>query len=634
MLAPSMSTLTAPFGSWSSPISAFVAASGAIRVAGVALDGDDLYWLEGRPAEGGRSVLVRRASDGVVADVTPRPFNVRSRVHEYGGGAFAVAAGAIFFVEDSDQRIWRLQHGEAQPLTPEGRGRHADLVLDPVRRRLVCVREDHDGPGEPRNTLVGVPLQGGPHQLLAEGADFYASPCFDPTGSQLAYLSWDHPRMPWQGTELWVVSLAADGSPGRPVPVAGGPDESIFQPGFAPDGALTFVSDRGGWWNLWRWRGGQVEPLWQAEGEMGLPQWQFGMSTWGYLDPGRIACAFQRAGLWELALVDTEARTASRVPVPPTEIGFVRTAPGRAVFVGASAAEPAALWQIDGAAALRKVHQPSPVAVDPALVSRPQPVSFATGAGATAHALHYPPHNPAYQPLAGERPPLIVVSHGGPTSSASSALSLVVQFWTSRGFAVLDVNYRGSTGYGRAYRNALDGTWGVADVEDCAAGARHLVERGLADPARLAIRGSSAGGYTTLAALTFTDLFRAGASYYGVSDLEALARETHKFESRYLDTLLGPYPAAAELYRARSPIHHVDRLRVPVIFFQGLEDRVVPPAQAERMVAALTAKGLAAPYHPFAGEQHGFRRAQTVIQALEAELAFYRRVLSLPEPTA
>jgi dipeptidyl aminopeptidase/acylaminoacyl peptidase len=627
----SFRSITAPFGAWASPITAAHAASGLVRVGEVVLDGDDVYWLESRPAQGGRSVVVRRRPDGAVDDITGPSSNVRSRVHEYGGGAFTVSAGTIYFVEDGDQRIWRQDAGSvaARPLTPAGRARHADLVLDPVRPRLVCVREVHAEAGEPQNSLVAVPLGGGAPRVLASGADFYASPCLDPAGGRLAYLRWDHPAMPWQSTELWVAPVGADGAVGPGQRVAGGPGESIFQPSFSPQGVLHFVSDRTGWWNLYRYHQGAVEPVWETDAELALPQWVFGLSTHAWLGPSTLVCAFKREGLWRLGVLDAESGAVTPVETTLTEISHVRAAAGRAVLVGASAAQPPALWQLAGGA-VTSLHQPSGAPIDPALVSRPRPIIFPSGA-ATAHALHYPPHNPSYQAPAAERPPVIVISHGGPTASASTALNLVVQFWTSRGFAVVDVNYRGSTGYGRAYRQALDGQWGIADVEDCAAAARYLVASGLGDPQRVAIRGSSAGGYTTLAALVFSDVFRAGASYYGISDLEALARDTHKFESRYLETLVGPYPARADVYRERSPLHHVDRLRCPVIFFQGLEDRVVPPAQAEGMVAALTAKGLPAPYLAFPGEQHGFRRAETVVAALEAELAFYRRVFALPD---
>jgi dipeptidyl aminopeptidase/acylaminoacyl peptidase len=618
----------ARYGTWPSPITAALAASGAIRIGGLKLDGGDTYWVEGRPAEQGRNVVVRRRANGSIEDLTPPGFNVRSRVHEYGGGAFTAHAGVLYFVNDADQRLWRQDPG-APPvaLTAPGNARYADLELDPQRGRLLCVREEHAG-GEPVNTLVAVPLDGGEPRLLVSGADFYASPRLNPAGDRLAYLSWDHPRMPWQGTELWLAPLDGERRPGPAQKIAGGATESIFQPAFSPGGILHFVSDRTGWWNLYRAPG---EPLWPVDAELGLPQWVFGLSSYGWLEDQVIACAFQQAGTWRLALLDRGQRTTLDLPV--TEIAGLQAAPGRAVFVGGSATAPAAIWSLSLEAgrppSARRLHQPPGPRLDEAYLSRPEPVAFPTAGGVIAHGLFHAPRNPDCAAPAGERPPLIVVSHGGPTAAASSSLNLGLQFWTSRGFAVLDVNYRGSSGYGRAYREALDGAWGVADVEDCAAGARWLVGQGRVDGGRLAIRGGSAGGYTTLAALAFTDVFQAGASYYGVSDLEALARDTHKFESRYLDSLIGPYPARRDLYLERSPINHADRLSCPVIFFQGLEDKVVPPDQARRMVAALESKGLPVEYVTFPQEQHGFRRAETIARALEAELAFYARVFAL-----
>lgn len=506
--------------------------------------------------------------------------------------------------------------------------RYADLVVDRGRERLICVREDHTASGEPRNALVAVPLEGGSPEVLVSGADFYSTPRLDPAGTRLAYLSWSHPHMPWESTMLWTTPLDAAGRPGVAEHIAGGPSESVFQPAWSPAGELHFVSDRSGWWNLYR---APDQPLWPVEAESGMPQWVFGLSTYGWVDRDTIACAYQRDGTWRLALLSGGG--ARPVDLPLTELACLQAARGRASFVGGAPTAPLSVWQLSVEPGQPPIavplHRPVAPVVAEAALSRPAPISFPTSGGAVAHGLHYRPHNPAYEGPEGERPPLIVVSHGGPTAAASSGLNLAIQFWTSRGFAVLDVNYRGSSGYGRAYRRALDGVWGIADVEDCAAGARFLVERGLADGARLVIRGGSAGGFTTLAALAFTDVFRAGASFYGVSDLEALARDTHKFESRYLDSLIGPYPARRDLYLARSPIHHADRLSCPVIFFQGLEDRVVPPDQAERMVAALRAKGLPVEYVSFPGEQHGFRRAETIVRALEAELAFYCRVFGL-----
>jgi dipeptidyl aminopeptidase/acylaminoacyl peptidase len=615
-------------GTWPSPITPALAASGAVRIGGLKLDGGDVYWSEGRPSEQGRNLVVRRRADGRVEDVTPAGFNVRSRVHEYGGGAFTAHQGALFFVNDADQRLWRQDPGAAPvPLTPPGKARFADLEIDQARRRLLCVREEHAG-GEPVNTLVAIPLEGGDPQLLVSGADFYAFPRLAPAGDQLAYLSWSHPRMPWQGSELWLAPLDPQGRPGPAQKIAGGPAESIFQPAFSPAGVLHFVSDRTGWWNLYR---APDQALWPVDAELGLPLWVFGLSTYGWVDDQVIACAFQQAGTWRLALLDGPHHAP--VDLPLTEIGSLQTARGRAVFVGGSPAAPAAIWGLSvepgTPATPSRLYQPAGPVLDEAYLSRPEPVAFPTAGGATAHGLFYPPRNPDWAGPETERPPLIVISHGGPTAAASSGLNLALQFWTSRGFAVLDVNYRGSTGYGRAYREALDGAWGVADVEDCAAGARWLVARGSVDGGRLAIRGGSAGGYTTLAALAFTEVFHAGASYYGVSDLEALARDTHKFESRYLDSLIGPYPERRDLYVARSPIHHAERLSCPVIFFQGLEDKVVPPDQARRMVAALESKGVPVEFVTFPQEQHGFRRAETIARALEAELAFYTRVFAL-----
>ena len=618
-----------PHGSWPSPITPALAASGAVRLSGLVLDGGDIYWSEGRPAEQGRNVIVCRRADGRVEDVTPAGFNVRSRVHEYGGGAFTARGGAVFFVNDSDQRVWRHEPG-APPtaLTVESAARHADLELDDRRGRLLCVREVHDG-GEPASSLVAVPLAGGPALVLASGADFYAFPRLDPSGSRLAWLSWSHPRMPWQGTELWVAPVEADGALGAAEKIAGGPGESIFQPAWSPEGVLHFISDRSGWWNLYR---APDQALWPVEAELGLPLWVFGLSTYGWVDARTIACAVQQSGTWRMVLLD-DGGQRTPVELPLTEVGYLQAAAGRVAFVGGSPTAPAAIWGVSvepgSPPTPSRLHQPRATVPSEEYLARPQPLAFPTAGGATAHGLFYAPRNPDCAAPPGDLPPLIVISHGGPTAAASSGLSLALQFWTSRGFAVLDVNYRGSTGYGRAYREALDGVWGIADVEDCAAGARYLVERQQVDGARLAIRGGSAGGYTTLAALAFTDVFRAGASYYGVSDLEALARDTHKFESRYLDSLIGPYPARRDLYLARSPINHAERLSCPVIFFQGLEDRVVPPDQAERMVAALESKGLPVEYVAFPHEQHGFRRAETIARALEAELAFYTRVFRL-----
>lgn len=631
--------IVAPYGSWKSPITSDLIVTGSIKLGQLALDGADVVWSEMRPTEGGRYVVVRRPPDGPAVDVTPPPFNARTQVHEYGGGAFTVASdGSVYFSNWDDQRIYRQDPGgNPRPITPQGDWRYADGVVDRRWDRLICVREDHTVAGrEAVNALVWLDLDGDePPRVLVSGNDFYASPRLSPVGSRLAWLTWNHPNMPWDGTELWVGELQVDGTLGRVERVAGGVDESIFQPEWSPDGVLYFVSDRTGWWNLYRWRDGQVEPLVEMEAEFGKPQWLFGMSTYAFESPDRIICAYTRQGTWRLASLDTKTGELAPIETSYSTIDQVRAAPGCVVFLGGAPTEPESVVRLDLATGqLDVLRRTSPVAVDPGYLSSPRAIEFPTAHGLTAHALFYPPKNRDYTAPADEHPPLLVIGHGGPTSATDSTLSLSIQYWTSRGIAVLDVNYGGSTGYGRAYRRRLEGQWGVVDVDDCANGARYLAERGQVDGQRLIIRGGSAGGYTTLCALTFRDVFGAGASYFGLSDLEAFAQETHKFESRYLERLIGPYPEREDLYRDRSPIHFPDRLSCPVIFFQGLQDRVVPPNQAELMVDALRAKGLPVAYVPFEGEQHGFRRAENIKRALDAELYFYSRVFGfdLPDP--
>ncbi len=619
----------APFGSWPSPITSDLIASESIGLADPIFDGENIYWLEMRPSEGGRSVLVRRTPDGKTTDMTPPPCNVRTRVHEYGGGSFLIREGAVHFVHFDDQRLYRVLPGAApEPITSgEGR-RFADFLPDAARNRLICVCEDHTGSGrEPRNTLAAVSLADGSLTHLVFGNDFYSTPRLDPDGARLCWLTWNHPNMPWDGTELWTAALDARGLPENPEKVAGGPEESIFQPEWSPDGTLFFVSDRSGWWNLHRLADGAPVPVAPMAAEFGMPQWGFGMSTYGFDRDGRILCALQRDGLWNLARIDPDHPEITHLDTPFTDIASVRVGAGEALFIGASATEPRSVVRLRIDSGKTEVLRTSfQNHIHTGHFSRPEPVTFPTTGGDTAHGILYRPKNRDVGGPAGERPPLLVLSHGGPTAAAGGAFNLTIQFWTSRGFAVFDVDYGGSTGYGRKYRDRLRGKWGVVDVDDCVNGARHLVERGEVDGDRIAIRGGSAGGFTTLAALAFRDVFKAGASRYGISDLTALAEETHKFESRYLDTLVGPYPERRDLYEARSPIHAVDRLSCPVIFFQGLEDQVVPPAQAELMVDALKQKGIPVAYLPFAGEQHGFRRSETIQRALEAELYFYGRI--------
>ena len=633
----------APYGSWKSPITADLIVAGTIGLGQIVLDGENVYWSEGRPAEGGRSVIVRRTPDSKTTDVTPSPFNVRTRVHEYGGGAFAIKDGTVYFSNFADQRLYKqTPSGEPQPLTPVADLRYADAVVDLQRERIICVQEDHTkGDREPANSLVSISLNNDEDiQVLASGCDFYASPRLSPDRSQLAWISWNHPNMPWDSTQLWVAPINPDGSLGEAECVAGGADKSIFQPEWSPDGVLYFVSDRSGWWNLYRWLPpmpegglGGVEPLCPMDAEFGLPQWVFGMSTYGFESANRIICTYTKKGSWQLASLDLQTKQLEVIETPYTDISSLQVASGRAVFIAGSATEPTAIVQMDLATQqIEVLRRSSQLKIEPGYLSTPQEIPFPTENGLIAYAFFYPPQNQDYTPPKGEKPPLLVKSHGGPTASVSSTFNLKIQYWTSRGFGFLDVNYGGSTGYGREYRQRLNQQWGIVDVDDCANAAKYLAEQGLVDSERLAIAGGSAGGYTTLCALTFRDVFKAGASHYGVSDLEALATDTHKFESRYLDGLIGPYPERKDLYEARSPIHFTDQLSCPAIFFQGLEDKIVPPNQAEMMVAALKAKGLPVAYVAFEGEQHGFRRAENIKRALDGEFYFYSRVFGF-EPS-
>ncbi len=619
-----------PYGAWRSPVTSELIVANTIGLRELMLAGESVYWLELRPEENGRYVVVRQGPDGALADETPAPFNARTRVHEYGGGAYLVHPGnhEVYFSNFSDQRLYRVKAGGLpEAITPEGELRYADAVLDRGRERLICVREDHAG-GEPQNTLVAVSLAPGAGvRALASGADFYSSPRLSPDGRSLTWISWDHPNMPWDGTNLWLAPVLADGGLGPAEHIAGGPAESIFQPEWSPGGTLYFVSDRSGWWNLYRRFGADVEPVCPKEADFGVAQWVFRESTYSFASETRIVCTFTRDGINHLAILDTETGALEIIETPYTHLEGIASDGRRAMFLASSPIDFAAIVALDLESRERiVVRRSSTLSLDPAFIATGEPIEFPTAGGSTAHGFFYAPRSGEFIGPAEERPPLMVVGHGGPTGSADNGLRVGIQFFTTRGFAVLDVNYGGSSGFGRAYRQRLDGQWGIVDVDDCVNGARYLAERGWVDGERLAIRGGSAGGFTTLAALTFRDVFKAGASHFGVSDLEALARDTHKFESRYLERLIGPYPENADRYRARSPIHAVERLSCPVIFFQGLEDRVVPPAQAEKMVETLRSKKLPVAYLAFPGEQHGFRRAETIKRVLDAELYFYSRV--------
>ena len=618
----------APCGSWRSPISSDDVATAARVPSELYLDGDDVYWLELHPEEGGRYALHRR-SGGETSEVLLSAFNVRSRVHEYGGGSYCVHKGIVYFSNFKDQVIYRQEHWARLPesVTKEGM-RYADYTVDEKRDRLICVCEDHTATGAlPTNRIASVKLDGSSSSVLLSGNDFYSTPRLNPRGSRLAWLAWNFPEMPWDGSELWVGEIREDGSLAEAELIAGGRDESIFQPEWSPDGTLYFISDRNGWWNIYRWVNGKAVAVHPISADFGRPQWVFGRSTYAFESEKRIVCSFARNGSWRLAIIDAVTRRLTPVNLPFTELAYIRAKLGRAFFLAGSPTEPTSVVQLNlGDGSLRVLSRPKMPRVQLGFLSVPRHIQFKTTGRMKAYGFFYGPKNKNFRAPKAEKPPLIVISHGGPTSAALTSLNLSIQAWTSRGFAVLDVNYGGSTGYGRLYRKRLEGQWGVVDVDDCVNGARHLVRTGKVDGDRLIIRGGSAGGYTTLCALTFRKVFRAGASYYGVSDAEAMEKDTHKFESRYSDRLIGPYPERRDLYRERSPINFVGQISCPVIFFQGLEDVIVPPSQTETMVKSLREKGMPVAYFAFEGEQHGFRKSETIKRAFEAELYFYSRV--------
>jgi dipeptidyl aminopeptidase/acylaminoacyl peptidase len=621
----------APFGSWRSPISIDHVVGKTILLGEPWLDGDDLYWLEGRPSEGGRRVLVRREPNGTTTELTPAPTNVRTRVHEYGGGSYTVAGGIAVYSEFRDGRLYRIDPGArgAVAITPEGPWRYADLRFDATRRRFVCVREDHSDEGQPRNGLVAVPLDGETAPVVIHGGpDFVAAPRISPAGDLLAWLEWDHPDMPWDATRLRVAKINEDGSIGTPELAAGGVDESIAQPEWSAEGDLHFVSDRSGWWNLYRLaEGPRLEALAPTEAEFADPAWIFGRSSYGFLADGSIA-AVARSGSRDRLVHVQQGYLVGEVATPFTEFEGLMVSPTAVAAMAGAPDRPTAIVRFDPETLepLEIVRAASEVAPEPGYISRPEPIEYATSGGRIAHALFYAPVNADFEGPAGERPPLVVLSHGGPTSNASTALELARQCFTSRGIAVVDVDYGGSTGYGRSYRQLLNENWGKVDVEDCVAAALYLADRGDVDPERLAIMGGSAGGFTTLAALAFTDVFHAGISLFGVGDLEALAAHTHKFESRYGDRLVGPLPEAAARYRERSPVYAFDRFSCPVLVLQGLDDKVVPPEQAEQIVAALAENGIPHAYLAFEGEGHGFRGETAQRRSIEAQLSFLGQV--------
>jgi dipeptidyl aminopeptidase/acylaminoacyl peptidase len=620
-----------PYGSWKSPITSELITKDSISLIELAVDSQNIYWVESRPSEAGRYAIMRREPEGKLTECIPSDYSARTTVHEYGGGAFTVSDGVIYFSNFRDQRLYRQSvGGKPEVITPGDGYRYADLVVDRKRDRLICIREDHTGKGEAVNTIVSVGLSGGDNgKILIEGNNFYASARLNPDGTKLAYLTWNHPNMPWDGCELWVADILPDGmlSPNRRL-VAGSTTESIFQPEWSPDNVLYFVSENGGWWNLYHWQNERVESIYPMEEEFGEPQWLFGMTTYDFVSPTKIICCYSQNGTWHLSWLETSTGKLTPITTPFTDFSSIRAGKGFAVFIAGSPISPAEITRFDvETGKIESLKQSFESRVGASYISIPQPINFPTTSGKEAHANYYPPVNADFTAPKGELPPLIVISHGGPTSTSGTTLRYNIQYWTSRGFALLDVNYGGSSGYGREYRQRLNGYWGVVDVDDCCNGALYLVKKGLADPKRLTIRGGSAGGYTTLACLTFrSEVFNAGASHYGLSELEAFIKETHKFESRYMVSLLGPYPERKDVYYERSPINFTKNIACPLILFQGDEDKIVPPSQSQLMFEAVRAKGLPVAYLLFKGEQHGFRKAENIRRSLEAELYFYSKI--------
>lgn len=627
---------SAPFGTWKSPIGATQVATTKGSFDQISVSGNAVYWVESRPEENGRQVLVRAVGE-TVTDVTPAPYNCRTRAHEYGGLAYVVAGDTIFFSHYQDHRLYVIRPGaEPVALTPENGMRYADPIFDSLRNRVICVAEDHSGNGEPVNKIVTVSVDSGAVETFVDGKDFFAWPRLSPDGTKFAWISWNHPNMPWDGCELYLAQIYPDGKLGSRDKVAGSATESIVQPEWSPTGVLHFISDRTGWWNLYRSRGGEIaDCLHQMEADFGKPQWQFGQTTYGFLGPNQIIATFSEKGVWRMGVIDANARRFQKLDSNYSEFKQIKATANAIVFIGASPRDPWTIVRFDLQRRRNQiVRRSGELDLEPEYISEPITLEYPTRDGATAYGFFYKPKNRDHAGGPNEKAPLMVISHGGPTAAAMSAFSLPVQFWTSRGFAVLDVNYRGSTGFGKAYREKLYGNWGILDVEDCIDGVKHLADTNQIDPNRVMIRGGSAGGFTTLAALTFHRTFKAGASYFGVSDIETLAKETHKFESRYPIKLIGPYPERKDIYHDRSPIHFTDKLDSPLILFQGLDDRIVPPNQSEMMFVALKSKGVPVAYITFEGEAHGFRKSDSIRKALDSELYFYSRVFrfELPEP--
>jgi dipeptidyl aminopeptidase/acylaminoacyl peptidase len=627
----------AAFGSWKSDITTDLMLADSVGLGEISVFAEDVYWIEMRPQEKGRYVIVKQTSDGQIVDAISPEFNARTRVHEYGGGSYLVTEKGLIFTNFSDQALYLVNGKECLKLTDNNACRYADMVYDKFRDRIICVREDHSKKeSEAVNTIVAVPVSNSlpgsnEEQILVEGADFYSNPRISDDGKQLCWISWQHPNMPWDNTSLSIAEISNEGGLGESVIIAGGnnQNESVCQPQWSPDNTLFFISDRNNWWNLYRVANNEIECILEMDAEFAVPQWSFRECNYDFIDSDTIQAIYRQNGLACLSKINIKLKLIESIELPYTDFESLVSSEKKSWFLAGSPTQFPAIIEYDiHTNKTRTLRKANNLLLDDDNLSIGESLIFPVAENNNAYAFFYRPKNKMFTGLENELPPLIVMSHGGPTGESHNGIKMVVQYFTSRGFAVLDVNYGGSSGYGRAYRQRLNKEWGIVDVNDCSKAALYVAQQSWVDSERLAIRGGSAGGFTTLAALAFTDVFKAGASHYGVSDLEALAKETHKFESRYLDTLIGAYPEDQALYKQRSPVYAVDQLSCPVIFFQGLEDKIVLPNQAEMMVNALKDKGIPVAYIVYEGEQHGFRQAKNIKRTLEAELYFYSTIFN------